>query len=110
MTKDELDRLDALANAATGGPWEVGDPYNSRTVSLVAVYGLGMEVADTQTERDAAFIAAARSAVPALVAEVKRLRRLAREAFDEGFAIGLDDPGNRDYWPESEVRKKLEDA
>lgn len=109
MTQDELERLEALANSATGGSWQVGDPYDGRTALLVAVYGMGMEVADTQTENDAAFIAAARSAVPALVAEVRRLRGLVREAFNEGFALGWD-PGNRDYWPESEVRKKLEDA
>ena len=44
----------------------------------------------------------------ALVAEVRRLRALVREAFNEGFALGLWDPGNRDYWPESLVRKTLE--
>ena len=45
-----------------------------------------------------------------LLAEVRRVRGLVREAFNEGFGIGLDDPGNRDYWPESEVRKALEGA
>lgn len=74
MTQEELDRLESLANAATGGSWEVGDPYDGRTALLVAVYGMGMEVADTQTEKDAAFIAAARDAVPSLIAEVRRLR------------------------------------
>lgn len=46
----------------------------------------------------------------AMADEIVRLRGLVREAFREGFAIGWDDPGNRDYWPESEVSKKLEDA
>lgn len=74
MTSEELERLEALANAATGGSWQAGDPYDGRTALLVSVYGMGMEVADTQREADAAFIAAARDAVPSLIAEVRRLR------------------------------------
>jgi hypothetical protein len=57
VTEEELTAIEGRANAATLGPWEVGDPYNQRTPELVAVYGMGMEVA-------------------ALVAEVRRLREL----------------------------------
>lgn len=74
MTEQELADIEALANAATLGPWEAGDPYDQRTTEPLAVYGMGMEVADTQLVRDATFIAASRAAVPALVAEVRRLR------------------------------------
>jgi hypothetical protein len=76
VTEEELTAIEGRANAATLGPWEVGDPYNQRTPELVAVYGMGMEVADTQLVQDAAFIAAARTDIPALVAEVRRLREL----------------------------------
>ena len=76
MTETELRFWeDAVANA-TQGPWETGDPYDQRTKEPLGVYGMGMEVADAQTVRDATFIAASREAMPALIAEVRRLRVL----------------------------------
>jgi hypothetical protein len=74
MTKEYLSDLEALARSATSGPWEVGDPYDGRTSDLIAVYGMGMEVACTQSVSDAAFVAASREAVPHLIREVRRLR------------------------------------
>lgn len=69
MTEQELADLDALAAAATPGPWEQID---SRAYSS----GTGLQVClCNETDADAAFIAAARTAVPALVAEVRRLQR-----------------------------------
>jgi hypothetical protein len=44
------------------------------SLSAVSVYGMGMEVAECQMDADGVFIAAARFDVPALVAEVRRLR------------------------------------
>lgn len=76
MTEQELAFWEDAAANATPGPWEAGDPHNQRTLEPVAVYGMGMEVADTQLVRDATFIAASREAVPALAAEVRRLRAL----------------------------------
>jgi hypothetical protein len=74
MTKEYFSDLEALARSATSGPWEVGDPYWAwRASGLIAVYGMGMEVACTQSVSDAAFIAASREAVPALIKEVRRL-------------------------------------
>ena len=74
MTETELRFWeDAVANA-TLGPWETGDPYDQRTKEPLGVYGMGMEVADAQTVRDATFIAASREAMPALIAEVRSLR------------------------------------
>lgn len=68
MTEQQLADLDALAAAATPGPWEQID---SRAYSS----GTGLQVClCNETDADAAFIAAARTAVPALVAEVRRLR------------------------------------
>lgn len=90
MTEERLSELEALADAATKGPWEVkhedygdewwfggsgcgqviieGDPDSYPGIpGLQAVYG-GHDTAD------AAFIAAARTAVPELISEVRGLR------------------------------------
>lgn len=78
MTKEELDALEELANAATPGPWEssgvavwgknnvwVGDLNfeASRQESLVA----------PRVSNDANFVAAAREAIPKLIAKVRSL-------------------------------------
>lgn len=65
MTNDELERLAKLAEAATEGPWEAIRPQIN------------------VTEEDAQFIAAARTALPALVAEVRRLTRELEWVTDE---------------------------
>ncbi|HET8627406.1 MAG TPA: hypothetical protein VFL91_08300 [Thermomicrobiales bacterium] len=74
LTAADLARLAALAHAATPGPWE----------RFGAIWAETALVADTRTAADAAFIAASREAVPALVATV---RELAREivAVEEGL-------------------------
>lgn len=84
-----LDRIEALAEAATKGPWKVAerrdgsvcgidqeDGYDDvvapgRVECMAYCYG-GTSVVEA-TDADWAFIAASRSAVPALVAEVRRL-------------------------------------
>ena len=76
MTETELRFWEDAGANATPGPWETGDPYDQRTKEPLGVYGMGMEVADAQTVRDATFIAASREAMPALIAEVRRLRVL----------------------------------
>lgn len=76
MTDDELNRLQALADEATAGPWTAAatvDEYGQRlhTVDVLPLTTFGeIEL------NDAAFIAASRDAVPALIAEVRRLREL----------------------------------
>lgn len=100
MTSDaELDSLDALANAATPGPWRsmregnqyVGiSAFEPKLVAASRVDGIrrpsnpysaahfGSDTKEPEVARfidaDADFIAAARTAVPALCAEVRRLR------------------------------------
>lgn len=68
MTPEELKVIEALANAATPGPWRVdhsGDVvYDEPCVGVVGV-------AENLSEDDSAFIAAARAAVPALTAELR---------------------------------------
>lgn len=80
MTESELQELEALAKSATPGPWErvfgdgehfVASPTNGEdnpVMSNTDFYPAAV------TAEDQAFCAAARSAVPALVAEVRRLR------------------------------------
>lgn len=71
MSEAELDAIEQRANAATPGPWrsvEVDDPY------VALMLESGAEGWPAATDADRAFIAAARSDVPALVAEVRRLR------------------------------------
>lgn len=70
MADLDLDEIERLADAATPGPWGVEPDRNSLDDLVMAKIGL---VAATARE-DAAFIAAARTAVPALSAEVRRLR------------------------------------
>lgn len=85
ITDAELDEWQALTDAAAGGPWVAGDYYDWdvkqalnpwQTIALLtACYpegGIGLE------EGDARFIAASRSAVPRLIAEVRRLKEQLR--------------------------------
>ena len=77
MTQQELDALKALADAATPGPWEEvaesGEWWitsaSDETASLYVIPDTGL-----MNQADVDFIAAARAAVPALLAEVERLQ------------------------------------
>lgn len=73
ITEEDLARLEALAQAATQGPLTV-EWRRACEHYILGPFGAVFAVAETGC--DAAFIAAARNAVPALVAEVRRLRRL----------------------------------
>lgn len=84
MTPQELDAIEARANAATPMPWYVEKlPYPELGLTTGGVFAAdGAQIIETDagvyppSQEDAAFIAAARSDVPALVAEVRRLGRL----------------------------------
>lgn len=75
----DLDRLEELCAGATAGPWE-GEPQ----ALLVVGATRDAWVAKCDREEDAAFIAAARAALPALIKRVRRtetaLRRLQEAA------------------------------
>lgn len=78
MSDLDLDALAALADAATDGPWEE-DAHIGGEGSVVL--GAGRWIAHVpanypyaRDDYDATFIAAARDAVPALIAEVRALR------------------------------------
>lgn len=65
LSNDELETWKRLAHSATPGPW--------RSTPFGIVYS-AIPSSEQQTANDA-FTAAARSAVPSLIAEVERLRR-----------------------------------
>ncbi len=90
LSDDDLDRLDELEDAAAPGPW----------FAKVYIYGPSERVrvtspsdddeyntADEVLVADAEFIAAAREALPALLAEVREHR--AREVADERDRVAL---------------------
>lgn len=81
MTEDRLREIEARANAATPGPWRVQD--GCYLCGSLHVNGITPEdcpadspdcEGDVATDVDLAFMSAAREDMPALVAEVRRLR------------------------------------
>ena len=75
MTQQELDALKALAEAATPGPWVCYYSLSvGATVQQKGKAGWIFRAQEKATRGDMDFVAAARAAVPALIAEVERLR------------------------------------
>jgi hypothetical protein len=77
MTDNELDRLQALVDAATKGPWEYHDRGTNYDWDVTGPRCLdlsGYVKGMFWNRENAAFIAASRDAMPALIAEVRRLR------------------------------------
>ena len=86
MTEQELKAIEARANAATPGPWV----HETRYGAIGAVEAGNEALAQVQQrvardnnrrDTDAAFIAHARTDIPSLVDEVRRLRGLVEEVF-----------------------------
>ena len=85
-TREGRDQLRALTDAATEGPWEAGEPRgwgdNDEPQSDIATPAGPLTWDDHSGEvfkpADAAFIAAAREALPQLLDEVERLSALVR--------------------------------
>ena len=73
MTPERLAEIEARAEAATEGPWEAWDRGIGFEVHVNGE-GLNSEFRETFRQADAEFIAAARTDVPALLAEVRRLQ------------------------------------
>lgn len=69
LTNADLDRLDALAEAATPGPLHASDDD-----ARVVLDSNGERIAETYDPDDGRLFAAARLAIPALIAEVRQLR------------------------------------
>jgi predicted nucleic acid-binding Zn-ribbon protein len=91
MTNEDLDKLRSISDAATPGPWrydgidivqltDSGKGYpldyypDSKDVAIGKCSTCGSTDVGIQRRDDAAFIAAARSAVPALIDEIELLR------------------------------------
>jgi hypothetical protein len=73
MSELDLDTIEARANAATGGKWELEERQDGFAI-LSKIDG-GLELAIYELDKpDAEFIAHAREDIPKLVAEVRRLR------------------------------------
>ena len=68
MTNEELDRLQAISEAATPGPWETDGDYIEPSI------GEAWRLHGAANPANGKFVVEARSAVPALIAEVRRLR------------------------------------
>jgi len=82
MTDDELKAARALCDAATPGPWAVSnDPFSNMVVDTDGTWVADVGIAP----RDAAFIAAARALVPALIDEVERLRTVTELRGDRDY-------------------------
>lgn len=95
MTPERLSELKALVEKSVSGPWEVRPEYPDEPVYTKLVVNKGDDgydclVAENVREPDAEFIAAARTALPELIAEVERLRTIEKAANAE--------PGEHTRW------------
>ena len=75
MTLQELEEIRKRCDAATEGPWEQEDCRENHIATAT-----GMDIAHAPKQINAQFIAHARTDVPALLAEVERLRGLIKAA------------------------------
>lgn len=101
LSEADLDRLDALAADATPGRWV---PHAD--VREVVFTTDAWRIARAESPADASFIAAAREAVPQLVAEVRRLRAAVEWALGMGDDFPTREPGQGAYWWRTELWKR----
>lgn len=82
LSDSELDAIQARADAATEGPWyvKIGEHHHTLMVWTKDETFAHAALLSCFFETDAAFIAAARTDVPALLAECRRLRKIEAEA------------------------------
>ena len=72
MTTQEIDALEKLCDGATPGPWKATGPCSTE-FDKVEGPGFSDIAYDITGEGNAQFIAASRTALPALISEVRRL-------------------------------------
>lgn len=119
MTEEQLTAIEARATAATVGPWATHDQGRD-DYSICQDHGnstcqpLFERIGPVDNGIDGTFIAAARADVPALVAEVRRLRTLVERAFQEGqdgrILDGHDQFVYDVEWKDSDAFKALDDS
>ncbi len=85
MTPAELDDLEALANAATEGPWTSYSGFVSPPKSVRRWMRCD---GDFENPGDSVFIAASREAVPKLIAEIRKLRAAIQKHQDDPLHRG----------------------
>jgi hypothetical protein len=109
MNEQELQAIEQRANGATAGPWhwvdgetdkpfgadEIGPRGSLRTVWEEPAKYVGgtlpefiLDAEDIRRTVDATFIAHARTDVPALVAEVRKLWGIVHSAWEEAYDAG----------------------
>lgn len=91
MRDEELERLEGLAAKASIAPWVCEQSWCEEFSTHWRVSNNECDIivgSLPPVESDAQFIAAARDSVPALVAEVRRLRKANDSAFQSGFDAG----------------------
>ena len=77
ISEQQLAEWEQLANEATEWPWEYGDDAGDCYHKRYEIYDgeMCLICPEIVSKNDAAFIAAARTAVPALIAEVRGLQK-----------------------------------
>lgn len=70
LTPTEINKMEVRANAATAGPWRIGHINAFEHADIDCEDGT---IAQVQSRRDQAFIASARTDIPRLIAEIRRL-------------------------------------
>lgn len=102
MTDDELDAIEARANAAVAGPWrssrdEMTQAFGQHRYAVLAfadeparklAFIIDGFTGSPEMGQTAAFIAHAREDVPALIAEVRRLRERVSPSLCEDCIAG----------------------
>jgi len=91
MTDTELAALEEAERAMTPAPWRFSCRYQDAGTPNDIFAAHGPFIADFSRGGDAAGIAAARNALPRLLAEVRRLRAALGEACDEMERPNRDD-------------------
>lgn len=126
MTDADIKAMEELAENATKGPWWTADPesdnynrdlYHGRYQVLCDRENNGgttharclaqVNVNWDSCEDDGKFIAASRTFVPRAIAEIKRLRELVREAYDEGYDDGTGTWDHAGTWDNSNAKRAL---
>lgn len=119
MTDARLDEIEKFADAATAGPWSYDGQHNEITTPRDERYWLIVSecrsAPDQTIKRDEfghgfdnnfAFIAAARTDVPALVAEVRRQREESNEAIEAAAKVCVAANRMLERWSEGDENVK----
>ena len=108
---EELNHLQSLADAATPGPWKIQEQRRSVLFRVKSGDEIPpISIAYDCYQDDAAFISAAREAVPALIADARRLRAgFEQLAFGSGYsAVGKNDKCPHGFYGYEECAQCLE--